>query len=208
MVELLAVISIATVFLVMGASLMQATGKGESRQAVRNLVTGNFNFARTRAISFGEPVAVVMIPYEEGVDGDRGKAMTVYSVRYDEASGSYEANEQLRRWTKLPGRMIFSKASPVSSGGDNAFDQPAVVAVNIRVEGHKDMRQVTAPAVIFGETGAVEWPGGSGQLELHLGEGSVQGGVAVGSASIEDWTKNEVFVIGRQTGRVRYLRTK
>ncbi|MEM9080099.1 MAG: prepilin-type N-terminal cleavage/methylation domain-containing protein [Verrucomicrobiota bacterium] len=209
LVELLTVMGVIATLLVVSAAWVGRTGDAESRRAARSLILGALNYARTAALSSGEPVAMVMMPYERGQEGQLGRAFAVFEVNQDEATGSYSAERQLKRWQELPGRMIFTKGSPVASGGQNAFDQNPILSVQVKNPDSGLTSEVTMPAIVFGATGSVAWPGGGGELELHLGEGTVKTGVVMAaSADTNDWRKHEVFVVGRQTGRVRYLRTE
>lgn len=208
LVELLVVIGIISVFLVLAASMFKGVGQGESRQAVRSLLLAGLNNAQTRAVASGEPVALVMTPYDQGLDRQLGRSFTLFEVRQDDVTGDFEAGRQMRRWATLPGRFIFSKGNTVSAGGQNAFDQPAVVSISVRDEQSAGKRTVSMPAIIFGPSGNVIWPAGEAELELHLTEGAVEGGVAVGTGNeLNDWRMREVIVVGRQTGRARYLQT-
>ncbi|MDQ8192043.1 pilus assembly FimT family protein [Roseibacillus persicicus] len=209
LIEVLVVMGIMAVFLVMGAFLFQGAGKSESRDAVRSLLLAGLNNAQTRALSSGEPVAMVMTPYDQGLEDRLGRAFTLFEVRQDDVTGDFIAGKQLRRWADLPGRFIFSKGGTVSDSGQNAFDQEAVVTISVRDDNSPQKRSVEMPAIIFGSTGSVIWPSGEAELELHVGEGTVQNGVAVGTgADNNDWRKREVIIIGRQTGRARYLQTQ
>lgn len=199
---------IMAALLVLGASLFSGLGKGESRQAVRSLLLAGLNNAQTRALSSGEPVALVMTPYDQGRNGQLGRSFTLYEVRQDEVTKEFVAGKQLRRWAELPGRFIFSKGGTVSSSGQNAFDQPAVVRITVLDEKSEGRRAIDMPAIIFGGTGSVLWPAGEGELELHVTEGSVEAGLAVATGEeLNDWRKREVILVGRQTGRARYLQT-
>ena len=208
LVELLVAIGIVTVLLVMGAALFRNSGQSESRQAARSLILAGLNAAQTKALASGEPVALVMMPYEQGWEGQLGRAFTLFEVRRDDVTGDFVAGEQIRRWTQLPGRFIFSKGTTVSSAGQNAFHEDPVVNVTVRDKRGGQVR-ADMPAIIFGGSGAVLWPAGSGELELHLMEGAVRNNMAVGVESqMSDWASREVFVIGRQTGRARFLQTR
>ena len=206
--ELLVVIGILAVFLVMGTALFRNAGQGESRQAVRSLMKVGLNSAQTRALTTGKPVAFVMTPYEQGRFDQLGRSFTLFEVRRDDVTGNYIAGEQLRRWAQLPGRFIFSKGDTVSASGQNAFNQEAVV--NISVSDERGGRfEANMPAIIFGGSGSVVWPSGEGELEIHLMEGTINDHVPVGFGDqLSDWAKREVFVIGRQTGRARFLQTQ
>lgn len=209
LVEVLVVMAIMAAMLVLGVSLFGGMGKSEGREAVRNLLLAGLNNAQTRALASGEPVAFVMTPYEQGLEDRLGRSFTLYEVRQDEVTGSFEAGRQLRRWADLPRRFIFSKGTTVSDGGQNAFDQPPVVTIEVREAQQGGRRTVEMPAIVFGGSGSVIWPAGEGELELHLTEGAVQTGVAVGTGDeANDWRKREVILIGRQTGRARYLQTR
>lgn len=207
--EILVVMSIMVVLMVMGVSLFRNMGRGESQQAVRSLLLAGLNNAHTRALSSGEPVAMVMTPYDTGREGQLGRSFTLFEVREDDVTGEFVAEKQLRRWALLPGRFIFSKDLTVSGEGQNAFDQPAVVSIEVSDGRSPNKTTVEMPAIIFGGTGSVVWPAGDGELELHAMEGAVVNGqvTAVGEAS-SDWRKREVIVIGRQTGRARFLQTQ
>lgn len=209
LVEVLVVMGIMAVLLVMGAYLFRGTGKGESREAVRSLLLGGLNNTQTRALASGEPVAMVMTPYDEGIEDRLGRSFTIFEVRQDDVTGDFIAGKQLRRWAELPGRFIFSKGDTVSSSGQNAFDQDPVVTIRVRDDNSQGERSIEMPAIIFGGSGSVIWPSGEAELELHVGEGKVQNGVAVATGSENnDWRKREVIIIGRQTGRARYLQTQ
>ena len=209
LVELLVVMSIMAILLVLGASLFRGVGRGESREAVRSLILGGLNNAQTRAVSSGEPVAMVMMPYEEGRVDQLGRAFTLFEVTQDDVTGTFTAGKQLRRWATLPGRFVFSKGLTVSDSGQNAFDQPDVVSVSIREGNGAGKGSVEMPAIIFGGSGNVLWPSGEAELELHLMEGKiVNGKVTATNVGNEEWQKREVFIIGRQTGRARYLQTQ
>lgn len=200
---------IMVLFLVMGASLFRGVGRGESREAVRSLILAGLNNAQTRAISSGESVGMVMMPYEEGRVGQMGRSFTIFEVKKDDVTGDFVAGKQLRRWALLPGRFVFSKGFTVSESGQNAYNQPNVVNVSIREGNGGSKRSVDMPAIIFGGTGNVIWPAGEAELELHMMEGKILDGVVTGSSVGEDeWQKREVIVIGRQTGRARYLQTQ
>ena len=209
LVELLVVMAIMAMLLVMGASLFKNVGSGESREAVRSLVLGGLNNAQTRAVSSGEAVAMVMMPYGEGRVDQLGRAFTIFEVTQDDVTGTFVAGKQLRRWATLPGRFIFSKGSTVSDSGQNAYDQPNVVSVSIRQGEGQGKGSVEMPAIIFGGAGNVIWPSGEAELELHMMEGKiVDGRVTATSVGNDEWQKREVIVIGRQTGRARYLQTQ
>ncbi len=206
LVEVIVVMGIMAMFLVFGASLFKGIGGGESRDAVRNLILEGLTNAQTRALSSGQPVAFVMTPYEEGRVDQLGKSFTVFEVRQDDVTGAFTTGKQLRRWTKLPGRFIFSECNPVSTSGQNAFVESRVVSIPIKSENTKRSQVISAPAIVFGAAGNVIWPSGGGELELHIGEGVIQTGVVMGGTDKkEDWQKREIFVIGRQTGRARLL---
>lgn len=195
--------------LVAGAAIMVGAGRGEERQASRSLILATLNNARTRALTSGKPFAVAMAPYNQGREDFLGKALTIFEVREDEATDSWEVEKQLRRWVILPGRMIFSKGSTVNEGAQNAFTESPVLDVDMRIPGTAGRGLVEMPAIIFGSSGNVVWPQGSGELELHLSEGSVQPNLQVVTVDQgNEWQKREVFIIGRQTGRARYLRTQ
>lgn len=208
LIEVLVVVGIMATLLVLGSSLFRQAGQSESREAVRSLILSGLNNAQSSALSSGEPVAIVMTPYEQGLEEQLGRSFAIFEVRQDDVTGDFEAGRQLRRWTSLPGRFIFSKGSTVSDSGQNAFGQSSVVSIPVVVE-QSSRRSVDMPAIIFGGTGNVLWPSGDGELELHLVEGSVSGGSAfVTNDNNDDWRKREVFVIGRQTGRARFLQTR
>lgn len=209
LVEVLVVMAIMAVMLVLGASLFRGMGEGESRQAVQSLILAGLNNAQTRALASGEPVALVMTPYEQGREGQLGRSFTLFEVRKDDVTDDFVAGRQLRRWAQLPGRFIFSKGETVSESGQNAFDQPPVVSISVRDSSSGAGRVIEMPAIIFGGSGSVIWPAGAGELEVHLSEGSIQGGLAVGTGrALEDWRQREVILVGRQTGRARYLQTR
>lgn len=208
LIEVLVVVGIMATLLVLGSSLFRQAGQSESREAVRSLILSGLNNAQSSALSSGEPVAIVMTPYEQGLEEQLGRSFAIFEVRQDDVTGDFEAGRQLRRWTSLPGRFIFSKGSTVSDSGQNAFGQSSVVSIPVVVE-QSSRRSVDMPAIIFGGTGNVLWPSGDGELELHLVEGAVSGGSAfVTNDNNDDWRKREVFVIGRQTGRARFLQTR
>ena len=209
LVELLVAMGIMATLLILGTSLFKQVGQGKSREAVRALILAGLNTAHSRALASGRPVAFVMTPYDQGRESELGRSFTLYEVRQDEVTGEFEAGEQLRRWALLPGRFIFSEGDTVSGGGQNAFNQSPVVSISVRDDARGQRRDVQMPAIIFGDTGRVIWPSGSAELELHLTEGAVTGGVAVAASDgLGDWTKRDIFVIGRQTGRARYLQTQ
>ena len=209
LVEVIVVMAIVSALLLMGAVLFSGVGKSEGREAVRSLLLAGLNNAQTRALSSGEPVALVMTPYEEGREGQLGRSFTLFEVTKDEVTGDFVAGRQLRRWSVLPGRFIFSKGGTVSDAGQNAFDQSPVVNVSILEEKSEGRRAIDMPAIVFGATGNVVWPQGEGELELHVTEGAVETGMAVGTGGeLNDWRQREVFMIGRQTGRARYLQTR
>lgn len=207
--ELLVVMGIMAVLLVLGVSLFRNMGRGQSQQAVRSLLLAGLNNAQTRALSSGEPVAMVMTPYDTGREDQLGRSFTLFEVREDDVTGEYVAGKQLRRWAPLPGRFIFSKGLTVSGGGQNAYDQPPVVSIEVSDGRTANKATVEMPAIIFGGTGSVVWPAGDAELELHAMEGAVIDGrvAAAGEASF-NWRKREVIVIGRQTGRARFLQTQ
>ena len=208
LVELIVVMGIIVAVMVVGVSLFKQTGQGESREAARSLILAGLNNAQTRALASGESVAMVMTPYEQGRADELGRSFTLFEVRQDDVTGEFVAGQQLRRWVQLPGRVIFSKGDTVSTEGQNAFDQSPVVSILVRDEEDAGKRTVAMPAIIFGGAGNVVWPAGGAELELHLTEGSVTDGARIGNGSEgEDWTQREVFIIGRQTGRARYLKT-
>jgi prepilin-type N-terminal cleavage/methylation domain-containing protein len=209
LVELLVVMAIMALLLAMGAGLFSSAGRGQSRQAARSLVTGVLTNAQNRALTAGEPRAVVMMPYETGREGQLGRAFTIFEVRQDEATDTFVAERQLRRWIELPGRFIFSKAGAVTGEGQNGFAQPPIVEVSVPAPKSEGTRKVAMPAIIFGDSGRVIWPAGSGELELQLSEGVVQDGVAVATGDQErDARQREIFIIGRQTGRARLVKTE
>ena len=107
LVELLVVMAIMSVLLVMGASLFRNVGQGESREAVRSLVLAGLNNAQTRAVSSGEPVAMVMMPYEEGQVDQLGRAFTLFEVTQDDVTDEFESGKQLRRWAALARAFHF-----------------------------------------------------------------------------------------------------
>jgi hypothetical protein len=192
--------------LALGAGIFSSAGRGQSRQAVRSLVTGVLTNAQNRALTAGEPRAVVMMPYETGREGQLGRALTVFEVRQDEATDTFIAGRQLRRWIELPGRFIFSKSGPVTGEGQNGFDQPPIVEVTVPDPRSEGTLKVAMPAIIFGDSGRVIWPAGSGELELQLSEGVIVDGVAVATGEQEqDARQREIFIIGRQTGRARLV---
>ena len=130
-------------------------------------------------------------------------------VNHDDVTGSFTAGKQLRRWAVLPGRFVFSRGSTVSASGQNAYAQPNVVSVSIRQGDGLGRGAIEMPAIIFGGAGNVIWPSGEAELELHLMEGKiVDGKVTATSVGNDEWQKREVIVIGRQTGRARYLQTQ
>lgn len=197
---------IMAMLLVMGAGLFASAGQGEGRQAVRSLVTGVLTNAQNRALTSGEPVAVVMMPYESGREDQLGRALTVFEVRQDEATGTFIAGQQERRWIELPSRFIFAKDDPISTGGQNAFNQPPIVEVPVPNPQGTGRSTAEMPAIIFGPSGNVIWPAGSGELELHIEEGVVRNGSAVATKeAATNYNHLEIFVIGRQTGRARIL---
>lgn len=209
LVELLVVMGIMVILIVMGATLFRGVGRGEGQEAVRSLVLAGLNNAQSRALTSGEPVALVMTPYEEGRLGQLGRSFTIFEVRRDDVTGDFVAGRQLRRWAVLPGRFIFSKGSTVSDTGQNAYNQPNVVSVSIREGNAQGKRSIEMPAVIFGGAGNVIWPAGEAELELHMMEGKVVDGIATAtSVQEQEWQKREVIVVGRQTGRARYLQTQ
>lgn len=200
---------IMAMLLVMGAALFSNAGQGEGRQAVRSLVSGLLINAQNKALTSGEPVAVVMMPYESGREDQLGRAFTVFEVRQDDATGNFIAGRQERRWIELPNRFIFSKGDPLSRGGQNAFHQPPVVQVTVPNPKTSGRSIAEMPAIIFGPSGNVIWPAGSGELELHIGEGVIRNGLAVATGeSATNYNQLEIFVIGRQTGRARILETE
>ena len=77
LVELIVVMGIMVILLVMGTALFKSVGRGESREAVRSLVLGGLTNAQTRAVSSGEAVAMVMMPYEEGRVDQLGRSFTL-----------------------------------------------------------------------------------------------------------------------------------
>lgn len=206
---MLVVMGIMAMLLIMGAGMFSSAGQSESRQAVRSLVTGVLSNAQSKALTTGEPVAVVMMPYESGREDQLGRAFTVFEVRQDEATGRFIAGDQQRRWVELPGRFIFSKGEPVTGAGQNGFNQPPIVEVTVPSPQSSGTSTAEMPAIIFGANGNVIWPAGSGELELHIAEGVVRNGDAVATGVNEnDYSKQELFVIGRQTGRVRLVETE
>ncbi|MBK1833319.1 pilus assembly FimT family protein [Roseibacillus ishigakijimensis] len=209
LIEIIVVMGIMALLLVLGTALFRGVGRGEGREAVRSLVLGGLNNAQSRALSTGEPVALVMTPYDQGREDQLGRSFTLFEVRQDEVTGQFEAGQQLRRWAMLPERFIFSKGSTATAGGQNAYDQSNVVRIVVQDSKEGGRRTVEMPAIIFGSSGRVIWPTGEGELELHIGEGKVQNGIALATgADNNDWRKREVFLIGRQTGRARYLETR
>lgn len=207
LVELLTVVGIMSVLLVMGTVLFRGVGQGETRESARTLLLAGLNNAQSRALATGQPVAMVMTPYDEGRENELGKSFTLFEVRQDDVTGDFEAGQQLRRWSLLPGRFIFSTGETVSSSGQNAFDQAPVVSISVK-DDQFSRRVVQMPAIIFGGDGRVVWPAGEAELEVHLSEGTVENGLAIATGNdLDDWRQREVFVIGRQTGRVRYLQT-
>lgn len=209
LLELVFVIGLMSLLLILGASALVRTGEGEARQAARALVLGMMTNARARALTQGEFFAVVMCPYQQGRQELLGRGLTVCEVREDETTGQWEVVKQVRRWTALPGRMIFSGGGTVNQGGQNAFLQNPVLKMPVRISGAAELARVEMPAVIFGASGNVVWPQGSGELELHLSEGAVLPNLEVRTVDeVSEWEKREVFIIGRQTGRARYLRTR
>ncbi len=209
LVEVIVVTAVLAILLVLGASLFRGMGRSESRDAARTLFLAGLNNAQTRALVSGEPVALVMTPYDRGREDELGRSFTLFEVRKDEVTGDFIVENQLRRWARLPGRFIFSKEETVAEEGQNAFDQPAVVSVSVRDTRDGSQRMVEMPAIIFGGTGNVVWPAGEGELEIHLTEGVVREGSVFGqNENSNDWRKREVFLVGRQTGRARYLQTQ
>lgn len=202
-------IGVMSLLLVAGAAVMVGAGRGEERQASRSLILAALTNARTRALTSGEPYGVALAPYEAGREDFLGKALSIFQVREDEATDGWQVEKQTRRWVVLPGRMIFSKGATVNQGAQNAFTEPPVLEVTMRIPGSAEGGTVEMPAIIFGSSGNVVWPQGSGELELHLSEGSVQPNQKViTDDQLNEWQKREVFIVGRQTGRARYLRTQ
>lgn len=209
LIELLVVMAIMASLLVLGASVLGGMGGSQSRQGARSMTMGVLTNAQNQALTTGEPVAVVMVPYNQGRPELLGRAYAVFEVRQDDATGDYTAGEQLQKWMSLPGRFIFSQANTVSAQGQNAFNQPPVVEVPLRDPNSGAVGSFLAPAIIFGGSGNVVWPGGGGELELHLEEGVIRNGQATATtAASRDWQMREVFIIGRQTGRTRLLKTQ
>lgn len=207
LIELLVVMGIMATLLVLGASVLGGMGSGESRQGVRSMTTGILTNARNQALTTGEPVAVVMVPYNQGREELFGRGYAVFQVRQDDATGDYSVGKQLHKWVSLPGRFIFSQANTVSAQGQNAFAQAPIVEVPLLDPNGGGQGSFLAPAIIFGGAGNVVWPAGGGELELHFEEGVIRSGRATGLTDANtDWQKREVFVIGRQTGRSRLLR--
>ena len=210
LIELLVVVGVIATLLAMGAAVVGGS-RGESRQAVKSLALGFLTNAQNEALTTGKPIAVVMVPYDAGREEHFGRAMAIFEVRQDEVTGDYTAGEQRRRWTSLPGRYLFSKGAPISTEGQNAFDQAPIVEVPYRGSEGAGELTFNASAIIFDGTGKVAWPNGSGELELHFEEGVIQRGAVVGTSassatSIEEWQKREIIIIGRQTGRARILK--
>ena len=209
LVELIAVMGVIVLLLALGTGLYRQTENATSRKAVRSLLLGGLNTARTRALATGESVAFVMTPYEQGRENHFGRGFSLFEVKQDEVTREFEAGTQLRRWSLFPGRFIFSKGTTMSSGGQNAFDQSGVLTVNVRDGNGGQTLRVEMPAIIFGPSGNVIWPTGGGELELQLTEGSVDSGIAVATRDGQDnWRLREVCIVGRQTGRARFIETR
>ncbi len=208
LVELLVVVALLSVLLVFGTTLFRNMGQAEGRTGGRDMVLAALSSAQIEAISSGKPVAFAMMPYQQGRPEQQGRAFATFQLRRDAVTGDYSVEEQTSRWRQLPPRVIFSEGVVMNEGSLNPFPEDEIIEVDVRTLDGTRM-SVAAAAIVFGADGGVEWPSSSGDLEVQLDEGEVRDGNLVYARSqLADWSKREVIVIGRQTGRARYVDTQ
>ena len=207
MVEVLSVITVVAILLAVAAVALRPSG-ANARRAARGEVLAMLTRARSEAISSGSPIALVLMSLKDGPEERRGKSMTLYEVKQDDVSGTWEARKQLRRWIDMPERTILldGQAVPVSgNGGTNVLDDSATLTAEVPGSSRGAKEEVECAFVVFSSTGAVLHPSGSGRLELFIGEGTYRGasGLLVTKKAPDGSAITDRVVLSRLSGRAQ-----
>lgn len=201
LMEVVAVVAVIGILLAVGAGGFLATGTSERRVA-RGEILAMLTRARSHAIASGTPTAMAMIGPGAGPEEMRGKAVTIFEVKQDVASGRWEVAGRMRRWAFLPGATILMGGS--GEGGRNIMDGAAGLRVEVPSGAGGGKDEIAAPFVVFDATGAVIHPSGSGRLEIHIGEGVIRDGLlTVTSKTSSGQAITDRVVLSRLTGRAR-----
>lgn len=206
MVEILSVIAVIAILLAAAAVALRPSGES-ARVAAKGELVAMLTRARSEAISSGSPVALVLLNLEDGPEERRGKAMTLYAVSQDEVSGRWESGDQLRRWVDLPTRTILldGRAAPAGgSAGTNVLEEALTITGEVPTDRQGVKQEVECSFVVFGPTGTVLHPSGSGRLEFFIGEGVFRPGGLVVTRKAEDGSAiTDRVVVSRLSGRAR-----
>ncbi|NNC87437.1 MAG: prepilin-type N-terminal cleavage/methylation domain-containing protein [Akkermansiaceae bacterium] len=209
LVEVLTVIAIIAILLGITVAAMGPSDGPRARRAARDAISAMLTRARSEAVSSGNPTAVAFVGLGDGPEESRGRAMTLYEVVRDEVTGDLEAGDQLRRWTKLPGRTILLTSEAGAGDPDralNALDQPPALEVRVPEKGKSRPSVVQVPCIVFEPTGAVSHPAGSGRIGIHVGEGAWRNETLLITARKDSGAPlADTVYLSRLTGRARSL---
>ena len=210
--ELLAVIGVIGIILAATISLVGTNSGAKARKGAKKELLAILTRARAEAISTGNPVAVAIAGTKDGPDSIRGRRLSMYEARQNEATGNWELGIQLRRWLEFQAPAILLDSTNVHTGanaGINVLDEQEGLPVEIHDRDSGRRVRVIAPCIIFEPSGAIAYPSGSGRLGFYIGEGTWhKAKLTILSRDQNGKAVSDLVVLNRFSGRAQGISTQ